>query len=148
MIYYPKLYEFYINKKSELYKKTVNHFSILVISVSLVIAAMLVFGIPFLLNLINKSEIYNQYLNVYYLLIIANVILNISLIPHYILYVKKKDKLIMIITVIGAIFNLIFNYVFIQIWGLSGVAISSVLSFLIIFILKFYYRRDKISADF
>ena len=142
MIYYPKLYDYYINNKSELYKKAVNQFSLLVITISLSIAVILVFGIPILLNIINKSEIYDQYLNVYYILIVANVILNISLIPHYIMYVKKKDKLIMNITVAGAIFNLIFNYIFIQIWGLSGVAISSVISFFIIFILKFYYRRD------
>ena len=129
-----------------MYNRTVNQFSLLVISVSLSIAAILVFGISLLLNIINKSEIYNQYLNVYYILILANLILNISLIPHYILYVKKKDKLIMKITVAGAIFNLIFNYIFIQIWGLTGIAISSVISFFIIFVLKFYFRRDTVSA--
>jgi len=142
MIYYPKLYDYYINNKSDLYKKTVNQFSILVISISLSIAVILVFGIPILLNIINKAEIYNQYLNVYYILIVANVILNISLIPHYIMYVKKKDNLIMKITVAGAITNLIFNYIFIQTWGLTGVAYSSVISFFLIFVLKFYYRRD------
>jgi O-antigen/teichoic acid export membrane protein len=142
MIYYPKLYDYYINNKSELYKKMVNQFSILVISISFSIAVILVFGIPLLLNIINKSEIYNQYLNVYYLLIIANVILNISLIPHYILYVKKKDKMIMNITIVGAVFNLILNFIFIQIWGLTGVAYSSVISFAIILTLKFYYYQQ------
>jgi len=143
MIYYPKLYDYYINNKTDLYKKTINQFSILVISISLSIAVILVFGIPVLLNIINKSEIYNQHLNVYYILIAANVILNISLIPHYIMYVKKKDNLIMKITIVGAIVNLIFNYIFIQTWGLTGVAYSSLISFFLIFVLKYYYRRDN-----
>ncbi|TFH00432.1 MAG: hypothetical protein E4H13_07510 [Calditrichales bacterium] len=142
MVLYPTMYEIYLKNEIENFRKKVKQFTLLVIGSSLLMGLLLVLIIPLLLALIGKESMYISHLDTYYLLILANVILNISLIPHYLMYIRKKDMQIMIVTLIGALANIVLNLVLIPRWGLYGAAWSAIISFSVIFVLKYIFRGN------
>jgi O-antigen/teichoic acid export membrane protein len=146
MVLYPQLYRSYHNKQYPEYRIKLHRFSWQVCVLSIVLGLLMALPMPWLLNVIGKKEIYGDSLGTYYLLIAANVILNISLIPHYMMYIKRLDKLIMNITLLGAVVNLTLNYFLIGHWGMVGAAGSMVLCLLLILILKYYYRGHNSDA--
>ena len=143
MIIYPKLYEFYIKEQIEKFRIEVRKFTIFVSTGSIIMGILVIIFIGILLKLIGKEGIYTEYLGTYYILVISNVILNLSLIPHYLMYIRGKDKMIMYITLTGAIINIILNFILIQTIGIEGAALSAAIALFIIMILKYIYRGDS-----
>ena len=138
MIYYPLLVEQYQNKNMDMFKKTLKVFSIKTITFSIFSALGILLLIGFVLDFMGKVEFQNN-IEVLWILIIANIILNISFIPHYVLYVAQQDITIRDATLIGASLNIVLNLMLIKNYGIVGAAISTLLSFLIILLIK--YRK-------
>lgn len=81
---------------------------------------------------------YLDNINTFYLLVLGNILLNFSLVPHYALYALKEDKALFVATLFGAIANLTLNFVFIPLYGAIGAGIAIAFSYGIIWLWKTY----------
>jgi O-antigen/teichoic acid export membrane protein len=149
IVVYPKLYEYYINQNWPKYKEEQRRFYRQVLLLSLSSGLLLALVIYPIITVTGKSASFLPNITAYYYLIIANIVLNISLIPHFILYVQKKDITIMNITLAGMIINLIINYFLIRTYGIDGAAVAMILSFIFIAVGKFYFvsRAGSLPID-
>jgi len=139
MVYYPKLVEFY-KKDNQRYKIYLRKFSYFIIILSLTSAIAAIILIKPALVFMGKDEFYNN-ISVFYILVIANIVLNVSLIPHYILYVKKKDLVIMYSTISGVILNIALNVLLIPRLGIQGAGWAILLSFAVMGFIKSMYSK-------
>jgi len=140
MVIYPKLVEAanardqerYLHLKQTLFKKVTLY--------SIVLGLLLVIFIFPMLYLINKPEYYSDLLT-FYLLVAATVLLNISLVNHYILYAFKKDSSLLYSTLIGAVASVILNLVFISHFSILGAALALALSYLVLIVTKSFFSK-------
>jgi len=102
------------------------------------VSLIIVFLIFPILTWLNKEEFSNQ-ISIYFIVLMANIIFNISLFYHFMLYAYKKDKLIFKPTFYACIINIMLNIVFIPMFGIIAAAISTLVSFSIILVLKRKY---------
>lgn len=93
-----------------------------------------------ILNWQQKDSYYTE-LSVYFILVLSNIALNLSFIPHYLLYAKGKDKIIFYTTFIAALFNIILNYIGIKLFGILGAGYATLVSYLLIMLLKMFYNK-------
>lgn len=143
MIYYPLLVEQYQNAQIDKFKQTLKIFSSKTLITSLGVSVILLLLVWPVLEYMDKVEFQNS-ITVFWLLIVANIILNISMISHYHLYALKKDLIIRNATILGALVNIPLNIFFIKCFGLQGAAIATMMSFTVIWILKLLAIRRKI----
>lgn len=139
---YPKLIEYYQNGDSQLFAQASKKFSrqvTLISASSMVVVALCI--IP-AIEIIDKPEFYDDFA-AYIVLIIAVTLLNISFIPHYLLYAKRKDKILMVTTLYGAGVNVLGNLILTRYFGLIGSAFSTLLSYLLMVILKYRYLKSE-----
>lgn len=140
MVIYPKLVsavnendqESFFRLSATLRKKAI------ISSVS--VGALLILFIFPVLYLINKQEYYSD-LPTFYVLVISNVFLNVSLVYHYVLYAFKKDRLLLYSTLIGAVSSVALNLVFIKYFSILGAALSLSLSYLILILTKSFFSK-------
>lgn len=141
IIFYPKILKSISNKDG--FVQTKKSMSRQVYTVSFVVAIAIYFGTPFLLDIVDKPEfIENQ--SILILLLVGNLMLNFSFIYHYILLGLKRDRLLMNVTLVGAVVNVLLNIIFIPKYGILGAAYSSIIGFGIIFLLKFLSSKKSI----
>lgn len=139
---YPKLAEYYVTGKKDLFESYKQQFQKQVILISL-IGSILVFFIIFpILYFVAKPEFYDS-ITTYAVLIVAVTLLNISFVPHYVLYAKGRDKAIMVTTLVCAGINIVFNLMLTQKYGLLGSASSTVLSYSFLLISKYIYAASS-----
>jgi O-antigen/teichoic acid export membrane protein len=143
MIAYPALYQAVVDKNLHGYSRKVRSFKFRVPVVSVLAGIIMAVLIHPLLLIIDKYPLYHPHFNAFYLLVGANILLNISLIPHYILYIWKKDVLLMKITLAGIVFNILLNIILIKFFDITGAAFSMLFSFILIFILKWYFQNNQ-----
>jgi len=105
----------------------------------LVGVSLALLGIP-LLRSLGESEYIEDY-NVFLLLVLSKMVLNISLIFHYILYVRKNDFPIIKATIYASVINILLNFILIPPLSIMGAAIATLVSFMIILVMKVYYTR-------
>lgn len=84
------------------------------------------------------KDTYLDNINTFYLLILGNILLNVSLVPHYALYALKEDKALFAATLFGAITNVVLNFVFIPLYGAVGAGLAIAFSYGIIWLWKSY----------
>ena len=104
------------------------------------------FGISFIIILLiyptlvwlGKEEFSNE-IRIYFIVLVANIIFNISLLYHFLLYAYKKDKLIFRPTLYACIINIVLNVIFIPRFGIVAAALSTLVSFAVILIMKRKY---------
>lgn len=122
-----------------LLKKMVFHTVLLMIVITLGLLVLL----PFLLKWVGK-EVYFTHYNIFYLVLVANIIYCLSMIPHYILYTKNKDKKIIFSHIFGMIVFLGSALLFVYNGVSVSVAYSLIFSFLTIFLLKLFLSLKEI----
>lgn len=119
-------------------KTKINQFSKeLYLTTALVSICVIILIFP-TLKWLNKSE-FSDELATLFVILIANVIFNISLLYHFLLYAYKKDTAILKPTLYASITNIVLNIILIPKFGILAAAISTLFSFLLIFILKRRY---------
>lgn len=58
-----------------------------------------------------------------------------------------NPKLVSKIVFTGAIFNIVFNFIFIRLWGISGAALATSLSYLLMSLLSWYYLKKYVAIS-
>ncbi|MFV9549505.1 lipopolysaccharide biosynthesis protein [Algibacter sp. PT7-4] len=86
-----------------------------------------------------NMEIYSNYFYVFFILLLASAIMNYSLVFHFYLYIKKKDKKILMLTIKSGIFNLLATFALTYLLGILGASVS----FLLTSICLFYLRKTS-----
>lgn len=140
MIIYPKLITAVNEKNIEEFKnlKKIIMKKVMIYSSAFgLILGILIYPILFF---INKNEYFSEIL-AFYILILSNIILNVSLVYHYVLYALKKDFLLFSSTALSALSSVIFNVILIQKLNIIGAACSLLLSYIVLMILKAVYSK-------
>lgn len=116
-------------------------------TVSSIIVGLLTAGGIFIVIDLLDNILYSQYLVSYWIRLLSVVIYSLSLIPHYVLYVRRADRKIIISSLIALFVALIMNLILIPKYNLTGASISVLLSFSVLFIMKtmFALRVNKSS---
>ncbi|WP_159018815.1 lipopolysaccharide biosynthesis protein [Algibacter sp. L3A6] len=97
---------------------------------------LLAFLIFPLLDWVGKDD-YSEYVISFFILILGNIFLNLSFLPHYLLYAFSQDVKNIIPTIIAMVINVLLNVVLLLIFkNIIVVAIATTVSYIIIFILK------------
>ena len=96
--------------------------------------------INILIKFLNKNN-FLEYKPLYYILELTIAIKIIGLIPHYKLFIMKKDSTIVYSTFISFIFFIITGCVMTPIYGVYGTALSLLLTFTLLLFLKSFYLR-------
>lgn len=140
IIFSPLLIDSFIKDKSA-YFNTFKKFTGNIILFSFIsVAALAVIMYPVLVYVIDK-ESYTTHLDSFVVLAASEILFNVSLIFHYILYVRKNDFSIVKATVMAAFTNILLNFIFIPPFGINGAAFSTFLSFVMLVLMKAYYAR-------
>ncbi|MDT8105738.1 oligosaccharide translocase Wzx, partial [Acinetobacter baumannii] len=101
---YPKMIQEKSN--SENFRILVKKMFFQSLGLALLISIVLVISFPYFLHWIGK-DIYYTYKHIFYVVLFANLIYCVSMVPHYILYAKHRDKQIVLSHILGlAIFIL------------------------------------------
>ena len=136
---YPRLIE---SKNSEngkfiimlkLFKKQTLQFT----TIGLVLSILFIYP---LLMYLDKTILFDNILS-YIILLFSTMLYCFSYITHYALYTYKRDIDILKATILGFIFNIVFSFILIPIYGVLGAAIAQFIAFFIMFIIKYYYWR-------
>lgn len=139
-ILFPRLMSAYYGARKKEYREAMGKlasYSVGMLALFSVLAAL--FAMP-LISMLDRP-LYAQNLDILYYLFIA-VFLNIlSQLPHYILYVEKKDKQIVISAVLAFITCLVGSVLFVPEHGIHGAAGVSVASFGILCCSKMWFAR-------
>lgn len=135
MILYPKIVYAYQQGDLVEYKTLMLKMSKSIIISGICLMFLAVVGIQLVLYLLDKG-IYRHYVTAYYILLIAVYINVIGQIPHYVLYFRKKDRVIIISSIAALILAIISNFYLVPQYGLNGAAISSCIAFFIVGLIK------------
>ena len=96
-----------------------------------------------LLDIINKP-LYHEYNFLFYLVIISNIIFNISYVYHFMMIGFQKDLTITKITVIGAGINILLNIILIPKIGITGAIYSKTIAFTFILLSKYLMQKKLV----
>lgn len=145
IIFSPRLIEsFHISNYA--YRKTHAKFAKKVVFYTLGISIFLALVILPLLKTLQEEQYMRAY-PTFLVLVAAKVALNFSLIFHYILYVRKNDFPIIKATLFAALINILLNFILIPNLGVMGAALSTLISFVILLLMKMYYSRQLPEAQ-
>lgn len=140
---YPKMIQ--ENDNSANFRLLVRKMLLQSLGLSLCISLVLVISFPYFLNWIGK-DLYYTYKNIFYVVLFANFIYCISMVPHYILYAKHKDMKIIISHVIGLGVFILSTLAFIAGGVPVAVAYGLCCAFISILIIKaiFSFEKDQV----
>jgi|GEM_PF-2607963 len=138
----PRLISFASNDKEGIeLNRILSHVKKYVILICVVFVMIAIWGIDLFLYILNRPEL-EQYKNIYYLLILASVIYSLSLIPHYEMYVKNRDKKLLLCSLIGfLLFVSLGGFVGRQ-YGALGIGVLLCLTNFTVLILKIISNRS------
>lgn len=139
IVIYPKLISADKMNDVAIFQKFSKKLLLEIILISSAGSILLYFFTPFLLQLIGKQEIIKD-LYILNILLIGIFFFMLSYYPHYMIYVKGKDKLLLYSAILSLIVNLTLNFVLVPAYGVLGAAISTSAGFVMLFISKFYFH--------
>lgn len=141
MVIYPKLIQLFSDKTAyiKLFKKFKRY--ILVASILLIIVSY--FITPILFGFLDKPSFLTN-INTFNVLLIGVFFLLLSYTYHYDLYIKKKDTLLLKISLFSMSLNVVLNLYLIPNYGIFGASLATMIAFLILFLLKLIYSTRKI----
>ncbi len=140
IIFSPRLIETF-HKSNYDYRKTLAQFAKQVVIYTIIIGVALAILIIPLLKSLENDEYIRDY-NAFVVLVLSKMVLNFSLIFHYILYVRKNDFPIIKATIIACVINILLNFILIPSMSIMGAALATLTSFLIVMLMKMYYTRN------
>lgn len=137
VIFTPKLIEQF-HKNAPEYKNTFQKFSNHIYLYTFFSVLLLCVAIYPVLLYLQKDEFIKN-LPTFFLLIAGKSILNISMIYHYMLYIRRNDKRIVLATTGAALLNIVLNFLLIPALGMLGAALATLLSLCCMLIAKKFY---------
>lgn len=138
---YPKLLKAIYAKDHESVIKEKKSMLLEIVIISILTLFGGYFFLDFILEVIDKP-LYSEYKSLFYLIILSNVIFNISYVYHFIMIGYQKDSKITILTTIGAIINIILNIILIPLIGIIGAIYSKTIAFIFILISKYMIQSE------
>ncbi len=141
MIHSPKILEFANQKDFGAYWKLKMLFNKQIISISIISFLLVIIAIYIAIYIIGKTTLYDNLIT-FFILNFSILIQNYMLIYYYDLYSQKKDKRILISTIIGAILNIVLNIILIPQHGITGAAIATLLSIISILITQYIFTKE------
>jgi len=141
LVLYPRLIENFMQGDINAFVTIKNKMYLRVVLIGVSIAVGEVVLIHYLLKLLGK-EAFNVQVKTFYILLLANIVMNLSFIPHYCLYAFKKDVVLLATTISGAAVNLLLNILLIPLYGITGAAFAAFLSFGSVWLMKALYVRN------
>jgi len=140
-VLYPLLVESVIKKDKIAFKKYFDLFKKETYIYTIALTLLLSIALPIVLMIIHKEQYLKEFY-IFFILSLANVALNLSFVYHYVIYAYHKDWQILKATAIAAVANILLNLWLIPIWGIAGAAVATLVSFLLILLIKHRdYRR-------
>ena len=140
-VLYPYIVEGITHKDQQKFKTYYTKFKKEIFIYSGGLLVLLSILLPIILMGINKTQ-YLKDFHIFLLLALSNILLNWSFLYHYILYAHKKDWTIFYITFIAAFINVLLNYLLIPNIGITGAALATFISFLLIWLLKYRWQNS------
>ena len=119
-------------------KKKLTNSTFIIILIALFLSLII---LPYILDLVGKSELTNK-INVVYILIFASLFFNMSFSSHFVLIAEEKEKLILKASVAACFFNLLLNLILVPIMGIYGSAVALLISSFVLFIIKVRYEKN------
>lgn len=141
MVIYPKLIQLFSQKKA--YIKLFKKFKKYILVASILLIAISYFITPVLFGFLEKPSFITN-IETFNMLLIGVFFLLMSYTYHYDLYIKKKDTLLLKISLFSMSLNIILNLYLIPNNGLFGASLATMISFFILFLLKLIYSTRKI----
>jgi len=141
MVIYPKLIQLFSDRAAykDLFKKLKKY--ILIASIALIIVSY--FVMPTLFVFLDKPSFLLN-IETFNVLLIGAFFLLMSYSYHYDLYIKKKDTLLLKISLLSMSLNIVLNLYLIPNNGLFGASLATMISFFVLFLLKLIYSKHKI----
>ena len=143
---YPKLLKAIYEKNLKMIIKERNMMLTEIVVISLLTLIGGYFFLNILLDIINKP-LYHDYNFLFYLVIISNIIFNISYVYHFMMIGFQKDLTITKITVIGAGINILLNIILIPQIGITGAIYSKVIAFTFILFTKYLMQNKLVKFE-
>lgn len=138
---YPSLIRKYNDGDEKGFSKEMRILTKNVLLISFVFILGSFFAIPLVISWLN-NHFYEQYEYLYWMLLVSTVIFSISMIPHYGLYSKGKDRPIIFSHAFGFVVFVISTFLISFVDEISAVPMGLVLSFSFILLAKFVgYRK-------
>ena len=131
------------NKGFKEFRKVFNNYRqqiLLTTSIGFSLAALAIY--PLLLFVDNELLLNNVL--IFFVLLLAVAFFCFSYIPHYGLYSFHRDKSLLKASIIGAVVNVLFNFVLVPNYGVLGAAIAQAISMCSLFITKeIFFKKFK-----
>ena len=131
------------NKGFKEFRKVFNNYRqqiLLTTSIGFSLAALAIY--PLLLFVDNELLLNNVL--IFFVLLLAVAFFCFSYIPHYGLYSFHRDKSLLKASIIGAVVNVLFNFVLVPNYGVLGAAIAQAISMFSLFITKeIFFKKFK-----
>ncbi len=143
---YPGLVESILSRDAGSFRKKFSVFKQQTIRWTILSAVGVAVFLPVILVVLNKRERLEAY-PVFLLLLLSNVLLNLSLIYHYVLYGFKKDRHLLAAAFSGMLLNVGLNFIVVPGLGMLGAALTTLTAMLIVFLIKFY-RSKRLTGGF
>ena len=140
---YPKLLKAIYENNLKMIIKERNMMLTEIVIISLLTLIGGYFFLNTLLDIVNKP-LYHEYNFLFYLVIISNVIFNISYVYHFMMIGFQKDLTITKITVIGAGINILLNIILIPKIGITGAIYSKTIAFTFILLSKYLMQKKLV----
>lgn len=109
-----------------------------VILLLVIMSSALTLILPFFLKWIGKS-VYTESISMFYILLLGNIMLCLSMIPHYILYSYQKDKSIIVSHILSLITFIVLARAFIYFDITNHVVLAVTTSLTILFLIKLLF---------
>ena len=147
-VIFPPLVASYERRNIEQFEYHLGRMKKAAIASTLFLAPLFVVGIFLVIPILGRQELYAE-LPTYFALLISAVIINLSVVPHYVLYAKKDDNQILLATVVGAALSILLNLLWVPRYGVLGAACATVLAFGSVGLAKLYFvKRGKVCHEF
>ena len=135
MIIYPRLVEAYQKKEFDRYKSLMRTMSFGIVGGLIVLVPIAALLIDPVLELVGK-QVYAEQSSIFTIMLGTITILCLSYIPHYALFVRHRDRTIIISTIIALVVAMVANGILVPKYGLTGAAYAAFFSMATLFLIK------------
>lgn len=148
MILYPRIISAFQNNDMVQYRLLMRRMGLGIAGGILLAVGAAAIGIGTAVTLVGK-EVFVEHLSIFWILITSASVLTISYLPHYALFVRRRDSQIIISSVITLIVALIANAILVPRYGLNGAAMAtlSAMTTLALMKLVLFLRYKRLSRE-
>ncbi|NHH93973.1 hypothetical protein GOICGAJE_02524 [Bacillus sp. MB95] len=146
MVLGPKIINSYQVNNLKEYKDLMKKMTRGVIISCIIVGSLASVGILPVINYIGK-EIYGEYLIAYWLLILSVIFSTLSLIPHHILYVRYRDKEIIISSIVSMLITIGLHICLVPSFKIIGASVGTLIGMFSFLSIKIFLSLRNVKGD-